>query len=483
VSEKDIAPDAPKDGLKGALVEVYNNTKTREEFVIPSLETPDFKVDLIKGNHYTILIRKNGFLSKRMEAFVDVEGCILCFEGIGNVTPGVSDNLSEANTIGVLLANVEMDRYFEGKVIGLNDIYYDYGKADITPKAAGELDKVVDFLRDNPRLNLELGSHTDSRGKASSNLKLSQRRAKAAVDYLVDTKGISSTRVQAKGYGETDLTNKCKDGVECDEKEHLLNRRTELKVLDVEEGGNQRALRQMKADELMEEILAGIDASGQVKVAAGDDVESTIKKAQENSKDKISSRKFEDYDGKSSTPQKEVVVETKSVLVEKKPEGIQKSIEIVEEVEVKKTPQVIKEGKGLAKGEIEKTVVEEKPLPKEVNLSKIQEEAPPAAVNLDEVNNDDFKAPSLTSSSERYSETYTGFKVVAIYSRFELSLDHHIYNTYDDVDIYTTADGNKLYMLGSFNGRIEAERAMRKIYKKEYPQSYVIGFEEGNRVY
>jgi len=83
LAEKDPDPDAYKGALHGALIEVYNNTKKREELVIEDLQTPDFKVDFIKGNHYTILVRKDGFLSKRMEAFVDVKGCILCFEGIG----------------------------------------------------------------------------------------------------------------------------------------------------------------------------------------------------------------------------------------------------------------------------------------------------------------------------------------------------------------------------------------------------------------
>jgi outer membrane protein OmpA-like peptidoglycan-associated protein len=95
-----------------------------------------------------------------------------------------------------------------------------------------ELDKIVQILQDNPNIKLELGSHTDSRASTDYNQKLSQRRADSAVEYII-SKGISRTRIVAKGYGESQLVNKCADGVECTEEEHQMNRRTEFKVLEV----------------------------------------------------------------------------------------------------------------------------------------------------------------------------------------------------------------------------------------------------------
>ncbi len=115
------------DAIKGSRIEVYNNTKKTEVLVLEDHPDPNFDIALQKGNHYTILVRKDGYLGKRMEAFVDVEGCILCFEGIGSVNPGVSDNLTEGNEFGVLLANVELDKIYEGKTIPINNINYDYG--------------------------------------------------------------------------------------------------------------------------------------------------------------------------------------------------------------------------------------------------------------------------------------------------------------------------------------------------------------------
>jgi len=86
-------------------------------------------------------------------------------------------------------------------------------------------------MKDNPSVNLEMKSHTDSRGPASYNMKLSEKRGKSVLDYLT-SKGISASRVNAQAFGETQLVNKCKDGVKCTEAEHALNRRTETLVIE-----------------------------------------------------------------------------------------------------------------------------------------------------------------------------------------------------------------------------------------------------------
>jgi hypothetical protein len=79
---------------------------------------------------------------------------------------------------------------------------------------------------------VELGSHTDCRGTKNYNDNLSQKRAESAVGYIVG-EGISIDRITAKGYGESQLLNKCADGVECTPDEHQLNRRTEFKVVSL----------------------------------------------------------------------------------------------------------------------------------------------------------------------------------------------------------------------------------------------------------
>ncbi|NNC69931.1 MAG: OmpA family protein, partial [Flavobacteriaceae bacterium] len=86
---------------------------------------------------------------------------------------------------------------------------------------------IVQIMKETPVLMIEAGSHTDSRGPKAYNQKLSERRAKSTVDYIV-SKGISKDRIIAKGYGESQLINNCKDGVRCGIEKHKLNRRTEF---------------------------------------------------------------------------------------------------------------------------------------------------------------------------------------------------------------------------------------------------------------
>lgn len=120
-----------------------------------------------------------------------------------------------------------------GKLLNLKPIYFDLGKANIRPDAAKELDKVVKAMNENPGIRIELGSHTDSRGTAASNLTLSEKRAQSAAQYLY-SKGIAHDRIVSKGYGDTQPLNQCVKGVKCTEQEYQLNRRTEFKILSVE---------------------------------------------------------------------------------------------------------------------------------------------------------------------------------------------------------------------------------------------------------
>lgn len=121
--------------------------------------------------------------------------------------------------------DLPLDKIIVDKPIVLNNIYYDLDKADIKPKAAEELDKLVTIMRDNPTINIELSSHTDDRSSHEYNMSLSQRRAQSAVNYIA-SQGIEKRRMIAKGYGETKLI------IEkaTTEQEHQINRRTEFKV-------------------------------------------------------------------------------------------------------------------------------------------------------------------------------------------------------------------------------------------------------------
>jgi len=110
-------------------------------------------------------------------------------------------------------------------------IYYELGSARLTSASKSVIDnKLLSLLNSKKNIRIELNSHTDSRGAASSNQALSQARANSVVNYLV-SKGISKSRLVANGYGESRLKNNCSDGVKCTEAQHQQNRRTEFRVI------------------------------------------------------------------------------------------------------------------------------------------------------------------------------------------------------------------------------------------------------------
>ena len=122
-----------------------------------------------------------------------------------------------------------------GDVVQVNNIYYELNKAEITEQAAAELDKLANLMYKYPDMRIELRAHTDSRADSDFNLRLSAMRAQAVVDYLTG-KGIVPYRMRASGYGESQLLNDCGDNEDCSEFEHQQNRRTEFKVLSINQG-------------------------------------------------------------------------------------------------------------------------------------------------------------------------------------------------------------------------------------------------------
>ncbi|MCA0363302.1 MAG: OmpA family protein [Bacteroidetes bacterium] len=182
------------------------------EFLLPNGKSESIKLE--EETDYVILAEKNGFLSKRSE-----------FTMYGRSIP--IPLLTKPVTDTTFLTDINLDQIFIGKTFRLENIYYDLDKYDIRPDAAKELDKLVQILKDNPTIKIELGSHTDVRGSDLYNIRLSQRRAEAVINYL-SIKGISKERLEAKGYGETELIIQNAKN----EEEHQVNRRTEFKVIE-----------------------------------------------------------------------------------------------------------------------------------------------------------------------------------------------------------------------------------------------------------
>ncbi|MCC9166523.1 OmpA family protein [Pontibacter harenae] len=158
------------------------------------------------GDSFTFFGSKDGYLNQ---------------QAVTNIPETANDTVS----VALLFDKNEVER-----VIVLENIYYDLDKWDIRTDAAKELDKLVVMLKSNPSVNIEMGAHTDSRESYKYNQELSDKRAQAAVDYLV-SQGVDRSRLRARGYGKTRLINGCGEGVVCSEEDHQLNRRTEFKII------------------------------------------------------------------------------------------------------------------------------------------------------------------------------------------------------------------------------------------------------------
>ncbi|WP_241480689.1 OmpA family protein [Psychroserpens mesophilus] len=129
----------------------------------------------------------------------------------------------------------EADLYLEPLIknnqIVINPIFFDFDKSNIRTDAQYELENIVDVMRAHPNMVIKIEAHTDSRGRDAYNMKLSDRRAKSTRDYII-SRGIAEERIEsAIGYGESQLLNKCSNGVKCTEEEHQLNRRSYFYIL------------------------------------------------------------------------------------------------------------------------------------------------------------------------------------------------------------------------------------------------------------
>jgi len=196
---------------KNTLVPVPNTTVKFSDNIFFETKADGFiRRGLAANTAYTAISELEGYLNEST-----------AFSTVGMAPGTVKDTL-----------NVEKVKV--GQTFTLENIYYDFDKWDILPESEIELNKLIQIMNDNPTWKVELGSHTDSRGSDSYNEWLSQKRSDSAVGYII-ANGISSDKIVAKGYGETQLVNRCSNGVSCSDEEHRKNRRTEFKILGMDQ--------------------------------------------------------------------------------------------------------------------------------------------------------------------------------------------------------------------------------------------------------
>lgn len=206
------------------------------------LPVPNAKIKLIdnlKGSEEDLISNANGMFTKKLQEkrLNESINYNLRVEAEGYLSVSVNYNRI-LDREGQYNVNAEVDLMLEKVKVGetkledivdVNTIFWDLNSYKVRPDAALELDKIVEAMNNNPNVHIELGSHTDSRGSDKQNLQLSENRAKAASDYI-KSKITNPERITYKGYGETRLINRCRDGVNCSEAEHQQNRRTEFRI-------------------------------------------------------------------------------------------------------------------------------------------------------------------------------------------------------------------------------------------------------------
>lgn len=169
------ALDKDEEPVPNAVIRIVGNDGSNQKQV--AKDDGSFSFPLDRGVSYVMLAGAKGYLNARQQF--------------------TSDTAEEDAEYGVdfILASIS-------KPVVVDNIFYDFDKATLRPESTEALDELVETLRDNPNVTIEMASHTDRKGSDEYNIALSQRRAQSVVDYLI-AHGIAADRLQSQGYGES----------------------------------------------------------------------------------------------------------------------------------------------------------------------------------------------------------------------------------------------------------------------------------------
>jgi outer membrane protein OmpA-like peptidoglycan-associated protein len=176
-----------------------------------------FEVDC--SSSYVVRISKDGFSS--LDEVVEINSDF----GTEN---SLDFSMNEGGELDIIKAGDGDDL---NDLLQLDTIYFDLDKVQIRPDAEVELQKISAAMKSYPNLRIDVRSHTDSRARDEYNQILSNKRAKATINYIIEKSGVSTERISGRGYGESQLVNKCSNRIDCSESEHALNRRSEFIIL------------------------------------------------------------------------------------------------------------------------------------------------------------------------------------------------------------------------------------------------------------
>ena len=186
--------------LSGVAVRLENLTKGSVQEVITGADG-QYQFDVTPNNQYRLQATKPGFLP---------EGFSL-------------------NTAGLYRGHLLNDLVLEEEFLEKFEVFFEFDKKDVRSEFTRDLDKIVKDLKRAPAATLHIAAHADAQGKEAYNQRLSEARAKEVQKYMI-ARGIALARIEAVGFGEELVLNRCSEGVECTDEEHAKNRRAEIKI-------------------------------------------------------------------------------------------------------------------------------------------------------------------------------------------------------------------------------------------------------------
>lgn len=170
-----LVMDKDEEPVKNAIIRIVGNNGSNQKEV--ARDDGSFSFALQRGVKYVMLAGAKGYLNQKQEFASD-------------------STMEDANYwVEFILPSISKPSVVE-------NIFYDYDKADLRPESKTALNELIAVLHDNPNVTIEMASHTDRWGSDAYNINLSERRAKSVVDYLVEN-GISRDRLQPHGYGKS----------------------------------------------------------------------------------------------------------------------------------------------------------------------------------------------------------------------------------------------------------------------------------------
>ncbi len=201
---KGVVSDAESGKALGSNIDLINNEKDQVLATFKSnSSTGKYLVTLPSGGNYGIAVRQEGYMFH-------------------------SENFNIPDTLSFqeFVLDVKLKKIEVGNSVVLKNIFFDFDQSSIKPESVNELNRLVKLLKDNPKVKVEISSHTDDVGTEEYNQKLSESRCKSVIDYVI-SKGIVANRLLAKGYGETKpiANNDTEEG-------RQNNRRTEFKIME-----------------------------------------------------------------------------------------------------------------------------------------------------------------------------------------------------------------------------------------------------------